>query len=507
MVLDDRTFNQEFADYLAEVDKNDYYTKLTPEEEAKYDKMCIPPKAFSMEHAKMHPFLFAYYVIGVKPRKYQFKMLNDMFIHQKVAAVTSRQIGKSVSAAIFSLWAAYSNAYPSGPQMNTKCLIVSHTEQAAKNLLKTIDEFIHMADDRWSKYTEGTKYHTRRYFHDMIKRQTVDEIEFPGGRIMAYPPTDKVRGLSIDILMIDEAAWLNTPDPEAFFNQGAMPTTTNTKGKIVLFSTPKSTSGFYFKIVRPEFDTPAEGWERIVFHWTVVEVPSVRDEIWKKRREYMSKGDEAEFKIEYECDFRSGKHSYFNPDIIDKSVIDAYVQEPAWKTPVTMGLDFGDTHSRTVLTIVDHDNDNKKCRLLWYKEFPSGYNNADLPEFIDNLVKSGRFLPKTIVCDDCVGGKTAIELLRRRGYNLTMFGFKAQKEEYYEYMKVAFSSGRIELYPDAIVTAQLKGLESHELPSGRLAIRKPNGGRDDICDSLMMAVSPFIRPNAVRKWRFSNIKR
>lgn len=502
-----RTTDPEFYEYLMEMESRKQYTKLTPEEEEQYDKMCVPPEnGFTMDHAKKHPFLFAYYVIGIKPRKYQWKMLNDMYIHQKLGVVTSRQIGKSVSASIFSFWSAYTNAFPSGPYKDTKVMVVSHTEDAAKDMLRAIDDFMHMADARWATYTRDSKYHKKTYFHDHVKKQTVDEIVFPSGSIRAYPPTQKVRGKTIDVLIIDEAAWLNCPDPDAFFEGAAEPTTTNTKGKIILFSTPKSTNGFYYNIIQPDEEVASEGWYRIMFPWTVVEVESVRQEIWNKRKQYIKRGAENSFKIEYECDFRSGKYSYFNPDDIDGCVVPGYINQPSWNQPVIMGLDFGDTHSRTVLTIVTHDPKTNKVRLLWYKEFPSGYNNADLPAFIDNLVKSGRFLPKTIVCDDCVGGKTAIELLRRRGYNLTMFGFKALKEEYYEYMKNAFANKQIELYPEPTVTAQLKGLEAHELPSGKTAIRKPNGGRDDICDSLMMACSPFIKPRKKNNWRFSNFK-
>jgi hypothetical protein len=106
-----------------------------------------------------------------------------------------------------------------------------------------------------------------------------------------------------------------------------------------------------------------------------------------------------------------------------------------------------------------------------------------------------------------VGGKTAIELLRRKGFVVSLFQFTRSKNEYYEYMKVALANKRVELYKDAPLISQLKALESVESASGNIQIKKPLGGRDDICDALMLGLSPFIKMAQGGEWKFVNFKK
>jgi len=490
--------SEAFEAYKAQLEKFEHYTLLTEEDKERYYEMCKVPKNFSLTKAKEHPFLWLYHVCGVKPRDYQFKMLDTMFRYGKVAGVTSRQIGKSVMNAGFAFWAAYTNAYPSGMEKKTTVLIVSHTEDAAKKLLNECSNFVAMADRRMAQYSTKRADHSNEYFTSkLIGKATQYKLEWSGGKIIVLPPTDKVRGNSASVLIIDEADFLKSDDPDYFFNSVALPTTTATKGKVFLWSTPKGTPSFFHNIIRPNVDSPVEGWHRIWFPWTIASVEMLRDYVWDLRQQYIKKGDELDFKIEYEASFLSGKHTYFAPQHIDDAVDDGYQEEYDWYRPVTLGLDFGDTHSRTVLTVVDHDQERNETRLLWYKEFPAGYNNGDLPAYINSL--QSRYFIRDIVVDDCVGGKTAIELLRRAGFNLRLFQFKRDKHEYYEYLKVAFANRRIKLYRALDVIAQLKSIESHETIQGNIQIRKPHGGRDDICDSFVMACSPYIKPEPFRK--------
>jgi len=500
--------NEEFDMYKAELESRDNFTFLSDEEKDNYHAMSIAPKAFSMTKAKEHPFKWAYHVVGIKPRDYQFKMLDHMFRYSKVGAVTSRQIGKSTMVGLFAFWAVYNNIYPSGPQKDTKVLIISQTEDAAKKLLRDIDGFITLADQRMSIYTKNSPRFERDYFRSRLSADpTQFELRFPKGSIKVFPPTTKVRGNTADVLIIDEAAFLKNPDPDYFFASEASPTTTATSGKIFLFSTPKSTNGFFHDIIKPHAPECLRGWKRIWMPWTILSIKDMLDHIWGERDRYISKGDELDFKIEYEASFLSGKYSYFKQEIIDQCIDPLLTEQHSWDVPVTVGIDFGDVHSRTVVTFVHHDTKTNKIQLLWYKEFPGGYNNADLPLFLDTLKKQMRFFPKTIVVDDCVGGKTAMELLKRRGYYLIPFQFSKSKHEYYEYLKVAFANNQIKLYKEPTLIAQLKSLESVETASGNVQIRKPTGGRDDIVDSLMMACSPFIKPKHRGGWRFANFRK
>ena len=490
--------NEEFIAYKNHLESFQGFTLLTEEDRERYLEYSIKPQGFSLTKASRHPFLWLYHVCGVKPRDYQFKMLDTMFSHGKVAGVTSRQIGKSIMNAGFAFWAAYNNIYPSGVDKKTTVLIVSHTEDAAKKLLQECANFVSMADERVSTHSSNAKYHSANYFTEKMKvKPTQYKLEWHGGKIIVLPPTDKVRGNSASVLIIDEADFLKSDDPDYFFNSVALPTTTATNGKVFLWSTPKGTPSFFHNIIRPQNESALEGWERIWFPWTIANIDMLTDYVWDIRTQYIQKGDELDFKIEYEASFLSGKHTYFNPQLIDDAIDESLVEQMEAYGPVTLGIDFGDTHSRTVITVVQHNKERNEVTLLWYKEFPAGYNNGEIANYVDSI--KHRYLIKEIVVDDCVGGKMAIELLRRKAYNLKLFQFKRDKHEYFEYMKIAFGNKRIKMYQAYDVIAQLKALESHETQQGNVQIRKPFGGRDDLVDSFIMACSPFIKPEQHRR--------
>lgn len=485
--------NEDFLAYRDELHKFPYFTFPTEEEQERCDEMLTPPKKFSMRDARRHPARWSYLVCGVVPRDYQFKMLDYMFKYDRVAGVTSRQIGKSLSIGLFTFWAAYNNVKPTGTPKKTRIGIVSRTEDQAKKLLKDIYAVVQMADERYSRMTEGNPYHQKAYFTNMmIEKPTQFRLEWAGGSIEIYPPTGSVRGNSFSYLFIDEADFLKSEDPDYFFNSEASPTVKATRGNIVLLSTPRGTPSYFFNIIRPNNDDAAMGWKRIWLPWTCNEEEEDMKTGWEERQRYITKGDEMSFKIEYEASFLSGKHSYFNPEMIEKAIDSSIQEEYEWYEGVTVGLDFGDTHSRTVVTVVHNDPSTNITRLLYIKEFPAGYNNADLPAYFKSI--RSRYRIKEIVVDDCVGGKTAIELLRRDGWNLKLFQFKRDKHEYYEYLKVAFANQRIKLYNEPALIAQLKGIESNETAAGNIQIKKPRGGQDDMCDSLVMATSPFTPP-------------
>lgn len=492
--------DEEFLSYRENLHKHPYFTFPTERDLSEFNSLSLPPKQISARNAKKHPFTWMSQIIGVTPRDYQYKMLNSMFLYNRVAGVTSRQVGKSFCIGGFAFWAAYNNVKPTGTPKKTRIGIVSQTEGAAKELLGNIRDLVNMADERWANATRNTPYFEKQYFTNrMSVKPTQYKLEWPGGSITIYPPTSSVRGKSLSYLIIDEADFLNCSEttPDEFFHGIAAPTVKATQGSIFLFSTPKGTPTYFNKIIRPNNDSPIDGWIRIWMPWTINNEESDMETGWKERKAKLQTGEDLKFRVEYEASFESGRYTFFPPAFINDAVDDALQEEFDWHGPVTVGLDFGDTHSRTVLTVVSHDKERNETTLLWYKEFKAGFNNGDLPKYIKTL--RGRYNITQIVVDDCVGGKTAIEMLRRDGWNLRMFVFKRDKHEYFEYIKAAFANKRIKLYDAPDVIAQLKGIESVETIAGNVQIRKPAGGRDDIVDSFVMACSPFIQPKRMNK--------
>ena len=103
--------NQEFLDYKEELENFPWYTPLTTEERQRYEEMDALP-AMPLRKARQHPYLWAKWVIGVKPRDYQWKLLDMMMKSKRLTGVTSRQVGKSFCIAVFAFWAAYNSVSP-----------------------------------------------------------------------------------------------------------------------------------------------------------------------------------------------------------------------------------------------------------------------------------------------------------------------------------------------------------------------------------------------------------
>lgn len=481
--------NEEFQVYKTNLESFPHFTFLTAEERERYNEMDKPLTQMSLTFAKRHPFLWTKWVCGITPYDYQWKMLDYMFRYKRVAGVTARQVGKSFCIGGFAFWAAYNNVAPVGIDKRTKIGIVSRTEDQAKKLLKDIHKMVQAADATMAKLSRHSNRTTDKYFSDkMTESPTQFKIEFSGGVIEIFPPTGKVRGESLSFLIIDEADFLRHDNPEYFFDSEAMPTLKKTEGSCFLFSTPKGTRSFFYNVVRPDNDTAADGWVRIWYPWTIYK--DDWENGWANRIDYLARGKELDFMIEYEAQFKSGKYTFF-PDYAIEQCVDKELQEfQEWYRPVTIGLDFGDTHSRTVMTVVYNDPITKVTQLLWYKEFKEGYNNSLLPEYFKTL--KSRYFIKEIIADDCVGGKTAIEMLRKAGFNVVPFVFRKDKNLYYEFARTAFMNKMVKLYYAPEVIAQLKSIEFHVTDIGNVTIKKPSGGQDDICDSLVMALSPYV---------------
>jgi len=481
---------QEFFDYKENLEKFPYYTFLNEEDKKNLEYYDKPFKQMSPTFAKKHPYLWTKWIVGVTPYDYQFKMLDYMMKSKRLAVVSGRQIGKSFSIAAFSFWAAYNNVFPIGVDKRTRIGIVSSTDKQAKKLLKDIVDLVSLADGVIARLSKGTDNYDKKYFTNrMATKPTIYKVEWSGGVIEVFVPTNSFRGYTFSFVFIDEADWLESEDPDRFFNSIAMPTVKKFDGNVLMFSTPKGTRTFFYDIIKPDDEKPAEGWDRLWIAWTFNENDWATG--WKERKDYLSRGKDLDFQIEYEAQFKSGKYTFFPEYIIDQCVSSVHKINDYFFKPVTVGLDFGDTHSRTVITIVHKNPETEKVELIWHKEFQGGYDNSLLPAYFEKLKENFPFI-KEIIADDCVGGKVAIELLRRNGWNVKPFVFKKSKQEYYELTKTAFSNQRVVLYYAPEIIGQLKSIESHLTDMGNLQIKKPKGINDDIVDSLVMALSPHI---------------
>jgi hypothetical protein len=194
-----------------------------------------------------------------------------------VVVLASRQIGKSTAIACLA-WAAFCDA--------KQVLIAAPSERQSKELLRRVQEF-RLADPN----------------APMITRSNLTELEGGnGGRIICVPATDQARGFTVDLLILDEAAFL--PDDAI----AALLPMRTTNGRVLMISTPRGRGGFFY-------ETWENGKVRKVFARSV-DTPRLAAKV-EFDRTFMSA---LRFAQEHECRFLGGGMPLISADVLDAAV-------------------------------------------------------------------------------------------------------------------------------------------------------------------------------------------
>jgi hypothetical protein len=151
------------------------------------------------------------------------------------------------------------------------------------------------------------------------------ELENGSKILAASTSASAVRGMSFNILFLDEFAFVPNHIAESFF-ASVYPTITSGKNtKVIMVSTPHGMNHFY----RYWHDAERGKNEYIPtdVHWS--EVPG-RDDVW--REQTIANTSEQQFKVEFECEFLGSINTLIAPSILRNMV---------YETPITKnaGLD------------------------------------------------------------------------------------------------------------------------------------------------------------------------
>jgi len=142
------------------------------------------------------------------------------------------------------------------------------------------------------------------------------ELENGSKILAASTSASAVRGMSFNILFLDEFAFVPNHVADAFF-ASVYPTITSGKStKVIIVSTPHGMNHFY----RMWHDAEKNANEYIPtdVHWT--EVPG-RDSEWK--RQTIANTSEQQFKVEFECEFLGSVDTLIAPSKLRSLVYDA----------------------------------------------------------------------------------------------------------------------------------------------------------------------------------------
>ena len=142
------------------------------------------------------------------------------------------------------------------------------------------------------------------------------ELENGSKILAASTSASAVRGMSFNILFLDEFAFVPNHVADDFFASVYPTISSGTNTKVIIVSTPRGMNHFY----RMWHDSERGKNDYIPtdVHWS--EVPG-RDEVWKEQM--IANTSEQQFKVEFECEFLGSVNTLINPAILRNMVYDS----------------------------------------------------------------------------------------------------------------------------------------------------------------------------------------
>lgn len=285
--------------------QEDYYLNNPnlPKETSDYDY--TPEMVEAMKRCREDIIYFAenhFYINGINGKEVislfekQKKILRSIQNNKKNLLVTSRQWGKSTLMTIVAVWTAL--FFP-----DQTIAIVANKQSTATEIFGRVRlAFLQM--DNWLK--GGVREFNKTYFTLANGSRIITSATSP----------DAIRGLSIDVLLLDEFGVIPPKMAEDFW-AAVTPTlasrfNNNKNAKLIIASTPKGIGNKFHELVRNS-EQGKNDFHVEKAYW--YDFPG-RDEVWKEN-ELKSMGYHL-FQQEYECKFLNNAGSPFDPDMFTK---------------------------------------------------------------------------------------------------------------------------------------------------------------------------------------------
>ena len=242
---------------------------------------------------------------GLQPFKtydFQEKLINNFYRNRFNICKMPRQTGKSTTVISFLLHhVVFNDSVNIGILANkasTARELLSRLQVAYENLPKWMQQGILS----WNK---GSL-----------------ELENGSKILAASTSASAVRGMSFNILFLDEFAFVPNHIADAFF-ASVYPTITSGKStKVIIVSTPHGMNHFYR--MWHDAENGSNDYIPTDVHWS--EVPG-RDEKWKKQT--IKNTSEQQFKIEFECEFLGSVDTLIAPSKLKTLIYDNPIQRNA----------------------------------------------------------------------------------------------------------------------------------------------------------------------------------
>ena len=211
------------------------------------------------------------------------------------------------------------------------------------------------------------------------------ELENGSKILAASTSASAVRGMSFNILFLDEFAFVPNHIADSFFASVYPTITSGQNTKVIIVSTPHGMNHFY----RMWHDAEKGKNEYVPtdVHWS--QVPG-RDEVWKEQT--IANTSEQQFKVEFECEFLGSVNTLINPAKLKTLVFNDPIQRNA-------GLDIYEAPIKNHNYMITVDvarglgNDYSAFIVFDITEFPykvvAKYRNNEIkPMLFPNIIHS-----------------------------------------------------------------------------------------------------------------------
>jgi len=305
---------------------------------------------------------------------------------------------------------------------------------------------------------------------EIIADHNKDEkrIEFINSSVIEFKSADKpdnLRGEGLDLLIIDEAAYI---DDEAWY-ACLRPTLSDRCGKAVMISTPAGKNWFYH-VFMLGFTDP----EYASFRSPTEENPIIpRSEIEEARRNL----PDYVFRQEYLAEFIDSSSAVFPS--YGQCISTSISPEPKPGMKYLAGWDIGKRQSYSVLTIMDRTGRVVKIQKI----------TGDYSAQVEQVVQLVKQYNNARLCVDATGlGDPIVDVLKRYSINVYPLRLTSDsKASIINALSISFSNQSITIPPDPELLRELDNFTVDYTRHGKLKLGARKGYHDDYVISLALA--------------------
>jgi hypothetical protein len=399
--------------------------------------------------------VFAELLIGEPLWKHQRQVVASL---ARIRCVCSgRQAGKSRTLAVLALWTAFATP-------EARVLVLSAGDDAARDLL-----------------AHCTALASSALLSGAVVDETLSRLTLSNGSTVESVPASprRVRGKSVDLLITDEAAFVD----DALWVAAQYTVLSRPDSKVVLASTPWGRPDRFFAAL---YHAGQRGERGVAsFHWPSTASPLVDRKLLKLWRKT---SPEREYRREVLAEWVDDQGAYFASEELSGATDDGLLVrlEDARGLSVDGGVDWGFSPDASALVLVATDGDVRRV------VFVETYERWSYARVVDRVAEvAGSFRARRLASElNGVGAMPTQELARRLGTHRVVGVHTSadSKADGFGRIKVWLQRGRLRLPRHPGLLQQLSALEFTERDSGVVHIAVPErAGHDDLAMGLCLA--------------------